>query len=163
MITVFSLQESACISIQFDFSSSCQYQSGEYFLIVCFLFSLVQPESGEGSPLTPLPLPPGPPITGSLSHGSRTGHGPEDVVTRIKNVEMIELGRYRMKPWYFSPYPPELAAEPVIYICEFCLKYVKSKKCLERHKVQQYVHAGCVLWYMGVWRALHVYCIVGDF
>jgi histone acetyltransferase HTATIP len=48
---------------------------------------------------------------------------------------MIELGRYRMKPWYFSPYPPELATEPVIYICEFCLKYVKSKKCLERHKV----------------------------
>ena len=88
--------------------------------------------------MTPLPPLAGPPVTGSLSHGSRTGHGPEDVVTRIKNVEMIELGRYRMKPWYFSPYPPELATEPVIYICEFCLKYVKSKKCLERHKVQQY-------------------------
>ena len=42
-----------------------------------------------------------------------------------------------MRPWYFSPYPPELATEPVIYICEFCLKYVKSSKCLERHKVSK--------------------------
>ena len=67
--------------------------------------------------------------------GSRTGHGGDDVVTRIKNISMVELGRFRMKPWYFSPYPEELTAEPIIYICEFCLKYVKSKKCLERHLV----------------------------
>ena len=69
--------------------------------------------------------------------GSRTGHGPDDVITRMKNIEMVELGRYRMKPWYFSPYPQELTSEPIIYICEFCLKYVKSKKCLERHKVRR--------------------------
>ena len=54
----------------------------------------------------------------------------------MKNISMIELGRYRMKPWYFSPYPVELTTEPIIYICEFCLKYVKSKKCLERHLVR---------------------------
>jgi hypothetical protein len=29
----------------------------------------------------------------------------DDVVTRMKNVEMIELGRHRIRPWYFSPYP----------------------------------------------------------
>lgn len=29
----------------------------------------------------------------------------DDVVTRMKNIEMIELGRYRIKPWYFAPYP----------------------------------------------------------
>lgn len=67
--------------------------------------------------------------------GSRTGHGPDDIITRMKNIDMVELGRYRMKPWYFSPYPQELTKEPIIYICEFCLKYVKSKKCLERHRV----------------------------
>lgn len=44
-----------------------------------------------------------------------------------------------MKPWYFSPYPQELTSEPVIYLCEFCLKYVKSMKCLERHKVSECV------------------------
>jgi len=91
------------------------------------------PDSAEGSP-APFPGP-NPQTTGSLSSGSRTGHGPDDVITRMKNIDLIELGRYRMKPWYFSPYPQELTKEPVIYICEFCLKYVKSKTCLMRHKV----------------------------
>jgi histone acetyltransferase HTATIP len=78
---------------------------------------------------------PPPPKTGSLRpHGGSMSH--DDVITRIKNVQMIELGRYRMKPWYFSPYPVELTSEPVIYLCEFCLKYVRSRKCLERHRVR---------------------------
>ena len=48
---------------------------------------------------------------------------------------MVQLGKYRIKPWYFSPYPQELTLEPVVYLCEFCLKYVKSFHCLKRHKV----------------------------
>ncbi|KAL7742006.1 hypothetical protein ACLKA6_018261 [Drosophila palustris] len=51
----------------------------------------------------------------------------------VKNVELIELGRYRMKPWYFSPYPEELCQMDCIYLCEFCLKYCKSRVCLGRH------------------------------
>ncbi|XP_034471601.1 histone acetyltransferase KAT5-like [Drosophila innubila] len=53
--------------------------------------------------------------------------------TLVKNVEMIELGRYRIKPWYFSPYPKELCQMDCIYLCEFCLKYCKSRFCLGRH------------------------------
>ena len=34
---------------------------------------------------------------------------------------------------YFSPYPQELVHLPCIFLCEYCLKYVKSRKCLERH------------------------------
>ena len=49
---------------------------------------------------------------------------------------MIEVGRARMTPWYFSPYPQQLCQLPIIYICEFCLKYLKSVKCLERHKLK---------------------------
>ncbi|KAJ8309486.1 hypothetical protein KUTeg_014360, partial [Tegillarca granosa] len=64
--------------------------------------------------------------------GSMVAHH-DDVVTRMKNIELIELGKYRIKPWYFSPYPQELTHLPMLYICEFCLKYVKSNKCLERH------------------------------
>lgn len=64
--------------------------------------------------------------------GSMVTHN-DDVVTRMKNVQLIELGRHRMKPWYFSPYPQELCSLDCIYICEFCLKYRKSRKCLERH------------------------------
>ncbi len=36
--------------------------------------------------------------------GSMVSHH-DDIVTRMKNIEMIELGIYRIKPWYFSPYP----------------------------------------------------------
>eukprot|EP00092_Neocalanus_flemingeri_P021517 GFUD01023335.1.p1 GENE.GFUD01023335.1~~GFUD01023335.1.p1 ORF type:complete len:504 (+),score=133.73 GFUD01023335.1:58-1512(+) len=57
----------------------------------------------------------------------------DDAITRMKNVELIELGRHRIKPWYFSPYPIELVTLPCIYICEFCLKFIKSRTCLERH------------------------------
>ena len=39
----------------------------------------------------------------------------------------------QIKPWYFSPYPQELVSLPCIYICEFCLRYVRSRKCLARH------------------------------
>lgn len=67
------------------------------------------------------------------STGSLAAHNPDDMITRIKNIEMLELGRHRIKPWYFSPYPQELTTLPCIYLCEFCLKYMKSRKCLHRH------------------------------
>ena len=31
--------------------------------------------------------------------------------------------------------PQELTTLPILYICEYCLKYLKSAKCLERHLV----------------------------
>uniref|UniRef100_UPI00358F3093 histone acetyltransferase KAT5 isoform X1 n=1 Tax=Myxine glutinosa TaxID=7769 RepID=UPI00358F3093 len=81
-------------------------------------------DSSDSVPAVPLPR-----QTGSLvcdkSH--------DDIVTRMKNIECIELGRHRLKPWYFSPYPQELTSLPVLYLCEFCLKYFKSLKCLQRH------------------------------
>lgn len=36
--------------------------------------------------------------------GSMVTHQ-DDYITRLKNIEYIELGRYRIAPWYFSPYP----------------------------------------------------------
>ncbi|KAL8184148.1 UNVERIFIED_CONTAM: 3-ketoacyl-CoA thiolase 5, peroxisomal [Gekko kuhli] len=74
-------------------------------------------------------IPSAPRMTGSLV--SDRSH--DDIITRMKNIECIELGRHRLKPWYFSPYPQELTTLPVLYLCEFCLKYVKSLKCLQRH------------------------------
>ncbi|XP_078283923.1 histone acetyltransferase KAT5 isoform X12 [Rhinoraja longicauda] len=76
-------------------------------------------------------IPSAPRMTGSLV--SDRSH--DDIVTRMKNIECIELGRHRLKPWYFSPYPQELTSLPVLYLCEFCLKYLKSLKCLQRHLV----------------------------
>ena len=61
--------------------------------------------------------------TGSLAAPGQD----QDVVTRMKNIELIELGKHRIRPWYFSPYPQELVTEDCIFICEFCLKFVKSR------------------------------------
>ncbi|XP_041657408.1 histone acetyltransferase KAT5 isoform X2 [Cheilinus undulatus] len=74
-------------------------------------------------------IPSAPRMTGSLV--SDRSH--DDIITRMKNIECIELGRHRLKPWYFSPYPQELTTLPILYLCEFCLKYLKSLKCLQRH------------------------------
>ena len=82
------------------------------------------PDSSDGAPSAPR-------MTGSLV--SDRSH--DDIVTRMKNIECIELGRHRLKPWYFSPYPQELTALPVLYLCEFCLKYGHSLRCLQRHLV----------------------------
>jgi hypothetical protein len=56
-------------------------------------------------------------------------------ITKVKNIQTIELGRYEIDTWYFSPYPEEFAKCEKLYICEFCLKYMKKRKSLLRHKV----------------------------
>ncbi|VDO76517.1 unnamed protein product [Heligmosomoides polygyrus] len=89
-----------------------------------------------------------PSLRGSMS---MVGHS-EDALTRIRNIEMIELGRlfylelaqvvsfrHRIQPWYFAPYPQQLVHLPCIYICEFCLKYLKSQTCLKTHMKKCYL------------------------
>ena len=64
---------------------------------------------------------------------------------------MIQFGRYNITTWYSSPYPQEYARYshpcstttvttsfpaprlPKLYLCEFCLKYMKSRAILDRH------------------------------
>ncbi|XP_047462291.1 histone acetyltransferase KAT5 isoform X1 [Mugil cephalus] len=91
--------------------------------------SVFQPPPPEDSQDSSDGIPTAPRMTGSLV--SDRSH--DDIVTRMKNIECIELGRHRLKPWYFSPYPQELTSLPILYLCEFCLKYLKSLKCLQRH------------------------------
>lgn len=74
------------------------------------------------------------PHTGSMMVSSHQEH--QDIVSRMRNIDMIVLGKYRIKPWYFSPYPDELTELDSIFICEFCLKYFKSCLCLQRHLVR---------------------------
>eukprot|EP00096_Caligus_rogercresseyi_P009270 TRINITY_DN3114_c0_g1_i1.p1 TRINITY_DN3114_c0_g1~~TRINITY_DN3114_c0_g1_i1.p1 ORF type:complete len:443 (+),score=157.89 TRINITY_DN3114_c0_g1_i1:877-2205(+) len=50
-----------------------------------------------------------------------------------KMTKYIQLGRFEMEVWYQSPYPEEFACLPKMYICEFCLKYLKSETVLRRH------------------------------
>uniref|UniRef100_H2UAS2 histone acetyltransferase n=1 Tax=Takifugu rubripes TaxID=31033 RepID=H2UAS2_TAKRU len=46
---------------------------------------------------------------------------------------VIEFGKYEIQTWYSSPYPPEYSRLQKLYLCEFCLKYMRSKNILQRH------------------------------
>ncbi|KAK5582490.1 hypothetical protein RB653_004075 [Dictyostelium firmibasis] len=57
-------------------------------------------------------------------------------ITKVKNINVIELGKFEIDTWYFSPYPEEFAKCDKLFLCEFCLKYMKKKKTLNRHKLK---------------------------
>eukprot|EP01036_Dinobryon_divergens_P022507 gene22507-30768_t len=57
-------------------------------------------------------------------------------VTKVKNIPCIVLGKYEIETWYFSPYPDEYAGEEKMYLCEYCLKYMKKYKTLQSHAMK---------------------------
>ncbi|XP_051926726.1 histone acetyltransferase KAT6B isoform X2 [Hippocampus zosterae] len=61
----------------------------------------------------------------------RTGCQTNANATRCPAV--IEFGKYEIQTWYSSPYPPEYSRLHKLYLCEFCLKYMRSKNILQRH------------------------------
>lgn len=65
-------------------------------------------------------------IQGQISEGSNM-------------IKTILFGCYELDTWYHSPYPEEYARLGRLYICEFCLKYMKSQTILRRHMVSQTV------------------------
>ena len=48
-------------------------------------------------------------------------------------VQIIELGKYEIDTWYYSPYPEPFASQHKLFLCEFCLKYFRKRKTLLRH------------------------------
>uniref|UniRef100_A0A3Q2QKJ2 histone acetyltransferase n=1 Tax=Fundulus heteroclitus TaxID=8078 RepID=A0A3Q2QKJ2_FUNHE len=52
----------------------------------------------------------------------------------VRRPAVIEFGKYEIQTWYSSPYPPEYSRLQKLYLCEFCLKYMRSKNILLRHR-----------------------------
>ncbi|KAK0495408.1 histone acetyltransferase, MYST superfamily, partial [Armillaria luteobubalina] len=69
---------------------------------------------------------PGPPTPTPLLPGS----GPR--------VKTIHIGGYDVKTWYDAPFSEEYSCIPdgKLWICEFCLKYMKSKFGYNRHRMK---------------------------
>ncbi|CAO3639056.1 unnamed protein product [Cunninghamella echinulata] len=61
-------------------------------------------------------------------------------IARIKNFNLIQMGKHEVETWYFSPYPVEYAYCDTLYICEFCLTYYISRRQLERHRYHCQLH-----------------------
>ena len=53
--------------------------------------------------------------------------------TKVRNVDKIVLGRYEIKPWYYSPYLYKHPQISTLYICEFCLKYMRHGGTYKEH------------------------------
>ncbi|KAI0164145.1 hypothetical protein GGR57DRAFT_276745 [Xylariaceae sp. FL1272] len=51
-------------------------------------------------------------------------------------IKYIEFGGWEIKTWYAAPYPEEYSRNQVLYICEFCLKYMNSDYVAWRHKLK---------------------------
>ncbi|KAL4891928.1 hypothetical protein BDV59DRAFT_60891 [Aspergillus ambiguus] len=66
----------------------------------------------------------------SIQHASQKVSGPP---SRIK---YINFGGYEIETWYAAPYPEEYSRNRVLYICEFCLKYMNSDYVAWRHKLK---------------------------
>lgn len=41
----------------------------------------------------------------------------------MPKIPQIQMGDYLIDTWYAAPYPEEFTRLPLLYICEFCLKY----------------------------------------
>ncbi|ORY33809.1 acyl-CoA N-acyltransferase [Naematelia encephala] len=57
-------------------------------------------------------------------------------ISRVKNLNKLQIGKSEVEAWYFSPYPAEYAHLPVLYICEFCLLFYPSATQLKRHRTK---------------------------
>ena len=51
-------------------------------------------------------------------------------------IKCINFGGYEIETWYAAPYPEEYSRNRVLYICEFCLKYMSSEYIAWRHKLK---------------------------
>jgi len=60
-------------------------------------------------------------------------------ITKVKYIDKAQIGKYEIDTWYFSPYPDEYGKQTKLWICEFCLKYMKLEKSYRYHLV-------CVFW-----------------
>eukprot|EP00965_Chrysotila_dentata_P173001 5709250-Pleurochrysis_carterae.AAC.1 len=53
--------------------------------------------------------------------------------TKVKNIQSVQIGRFELDAWYFSPFPDAFSRQRKLYVCEFTLKYMKKRKTYERH------------------------------
>ncbi|KAK9457238.1 hypothetical protein V1511DRAFT_493082 [Dipodascopsis uninucleata] len=51
-------------------------------------------------------------------------------------IQAIRFGTMEIKTWYTAPYPEEYSRRPIIYICEYCLKYMPTEYVYWRHQVK---------------------------
>lgn len=59
-----------------------------------------------------------------------------EAITKVKYIDRVQFGKYEIDAWYFSPYPDEYGKVSKLWICEYCLKYMRLEKTFRYHQSQ---------------------------
>ena len=51
-------------------------------------------------------------------------------------IKCVYFGGHEIETWYAAPYPEEYSRNRVLYLCEFCLKYMSSDYVAWRHRLK---------------------------
>ncbi|XP_017064172.1 males-absent on the first protein [Drosophila eugracilis] len=54
-------------------------------------------------------------------------------ITKIKYIDKLQFGNYEIDTWYFSPFPDEYGKARILYVCEYCLKYMRLRDSYAYH------------------------------
>lgn len=77
------------------------------------------------------------PGNSSTSNGLASGSTSGPVASTSEKIKTIRFGEFDIDTWYSAPYPEEYQNVPDgrLWLCEFCLKYMKSGFVAGRHRV----------------------------
>lgn len=59
-----------------------------------------------------------------------------EAITKVKYIDKLRFGRFEIDTWYFSPYPEEYGKVTTLYVCEYCLIYMKLDKTFRYHQTE---------------------------
>jgi len=59
-----------------------------------------------------------------------------EALTKVKYIDRIQIGKFEIDTWYFSPYPEEYGRCSKLWICEYCLKYMRLEKTYRHHMTE---------------------------
>ncbi|KAG0253810.1 K(lysine) acetyltransferase [Mortierella polycephala] len=72
-------------------------------------------------------------IVGIQSHGHHGHDHDDEEVPRVRNVEWILYAGFDIATWYYSPFPEEYQDCQRLFICEYCLKYIRQVESFMNH------------------------------
>ncbi|KAF8473333.1 acyl-CoA N-acyltransferase [Kalaharituber pfeilii] len=77
-------------------------------------------------------------VTGSAepSEDGSTNTQLKQIQGPASKIQCIHFGGFEIDTWYAAPYPEEYSKNKILYICEFCLKYMNSEYVSWRHKMK---------------------------
>lgn len=67
-----------------------------------------------------------------------------EAITKVKFIDTLRIGKFEIDTWYFSPYPDEYGKVKTLYVCEYCLKYMKYETTYRKHYVSENCFVVCV-------------------